>query len=230
MQWYDTPGGAVGEAVSRMSRTLRRCSRRISSASRTSSKGASVQVRDGSARSDPQPLGLSRRLAGATRRARRRFGHDQARPRGLSRGDRHRRVRPGAGISSAVDVHVAHQAQREPDGQGISIACRWPIRAVHEIDLHVTPRTADFACAALIAEIEAPAPIGPLVFVNHLPNWQPSFEYERELQTVVAARQIEAMVSEQLLATSSSHGEKTSMPHRMQRRSGSGRGVNHSAA
>jgi len=93
------------------------------------------------------------------------------------------------------DVHVAHQAQREPDGQGISIACRWPIRAVHEIDLHVTPRTADFACAALIAEIDAPEPIGPLLFVNHLPNWQPSFEYERELQTVVAARHIEAMVS-----------------------------------
>jgi hypothetical protein len=33
------------------------------------------------------------------------------------------------------------------------------------------------------------------VFVNHLPNWQPSFEYERELQTVVATRHIEAMVS-----------------------------------
>jgi endonuclease/exonuclease/phosphatase family metal-dependent hydrolase len=55
----------------------------------------------------------------------------------------------------------------------------------------VTPRTEDFACGALIAEVFAPEPIGPLLFVNHLPNWQLTFEHERELQTVIAARTIE---------------------------------------
>jgi endonuclease/exonuclease/phosphatase family metal-dependent hydrolase len=62
---------------------------------------------------------------------------------------------------------------------------------VWEPDLNVTPRTEDFACGTLIAEVFAPEPIGPLLFVNHLPNWQLTFEHERELQTVIAARTIE---------------------------------------
>jgi endonuclease/exonuclease/phosphatase family metal-dependent hydrolase len=62
---------------------------------------------------------------------------------------------------------------------------------VWEPDLNVTPRTDDFACGTLIAEVLAPEPIGTLLFVNHLPNWQLTFEHERELQTVIAARTIE---------------------------------------
>ena len=58
---------------------------------------------------------------------------------------------------------------------------------MREPDLNVTPRTADFACGTLIAEVLAPEPVGPLLFVNHLPNWQLTFEHERELQTVIAA-------------------------------------------
>jgi endonuclease/exonuclease/phosphatase family metal-dependent hydrolase len=96
------------------------------------------------------------------------------------------------------NYYLAHQEIREPGGpadveagQGISIASRWPIEDVHELDLHVTPRTADFACGVLLAQIQAPPPIGPLLFVNHFPNWQLAFEYERELQAVAAARVIE---------------------------------------
>jgi endonuclease/exonuclease/phosphatase family metal-dependent hydrolase len=85
--------------------------------------------------------------------------------------------------------HVVHQSEREPDGQGISIASRWPIEAVHELDLNVTDRTADFACGTLVAEITAP--FGRLLFANHLPNYQLAFERERELQAVVAARFLE---------------------------------------
>jgi hypothetical protein len=62
---------------------------------------------------------------------------------------------------------------------------------VWEPDLNVTPRTDDFACGTLIAEVFAPEPIWPLLFVNHLPNWQLTFEHERELQTVIAARATE---------------------------------------
>ena len=92
--------------------------------------------------------------------------------------------------------HVAHQAEREPDGQGASIASRWPISAVHEVDLNVTPRTADFACTTLVAEVSAPEPYGPLVFANHVPSWQLQFEHERELQALAAARFLEDLAGE----------------------------------
>lgn len=92
------------------------------------------------------------------------------------------------------DFHVVHQKNRDPEGMGISIASRWTLEAIHDIDLHVTERTKNFPCGILIAEINAPAPIGQLLFANHFPNWQLNFEYERELQTVTAAKFIEQLV------------------------------------
>jgi endonuclease/exonuclease/phosphatase family metal-dependent hydrolase len=95
------------------------------------------------------------------------------------------------------EVHVAHQTEREPGeegverGQGVSIASRWPIGAVREVDLHVTPRTAGFACTTLVAELETP--LGSLIFANHLPSWQLQFERERELQAVAAAQALEGL-------------------------------------
>jgi endonuclease/exonuclease/phosphatase family metal-dependent hydrolase len=96
------------------------------------------------------------------------------------------------------DFHVAHQRDREADrqdgtedGQGASVASRWPLGSVREVDLETGPRTGDFAHTTLIAEVLAPEPIGPLLFVNHLPSWQLTFEHERESQAVVAARAIE---------------------------------------
>ena len=56
-------------------------------------------------------------------------------------------------------------------------------------------RADDFACGALIAEVFAPEPIGTLLFVNHLPNWQLTFEHERELQTVIVGRAIEEIAT-----------------------------------
>ena len=93
-------------------------------------------------------------------------------------------------------LHVAHHGRRETDGQGISIASRWPLGRVEELDLQVNARTGDFACTTLIAELDVPGGIGPLLFVNHLPNWQLGFERERELQTVPVARRIEELVGE----------------------------------
>jgi len=92
------------------------------------------------------------------------------------------------------EYQVAHQTEREPDGQGASIASRWPLGELHEVDLDVTPRTADFACTTLVAEVLAPEPFAPLVFANHVPNWQLDFERERELQTLAAARFLEELV------------------------------------
>ncbi len=96
------------------------------------------------------------------------------------------------------EYHVAHQKDREThrqdgteNGQGVSIASRWPLGAVREVDLDVTPRTGDFAHTTLLAEVFVPEPVGPLLFVNHLPSWQLTFEHERELQTGAAARFVE---------------------------------------
>jgi endonuclease/exonuclease/phosphatase family metal-dependent hydrolase len=89
--------------------------------------------------------------------------------------------------------HIAHASRREPDGSGASIASRWPIRQVREVDLQVTPRTAAFPAVALIAEVLAPDPIGPLLLVNHNPNWELSFEHERELQAVRTAQAVESI-------------------------------------
>ena len=55
----------------------------------------------------------------------------------------------------------------------------------------MTPRTDDFAWGAMIAEVLAPDPVGTLLFVNHLPDWQLTHEHERELQTVIVGRAIE---------------------------------------
>jgi endonuclease/exonuclease/phosphatase family metal-dependent hydrolase len=94
------------------------------------------------------------------------------------------------------DFHVAHQAEREPDGQGVSIASRWPMEDVREVDLNVTPRTAGFACTTLVAEIRAPPPFGELLFANHLPSWQLQYEHERELQALAAARFLEELAGD----------------------------------
>lgn len=88
-------------------------------------------------------------------------------------------------------LHLAQQTERAADGQGITIASRWPITQVHELDQQLGPRTADFACTTLIAEIDAPT--GRLLLVNHFPSWKLNLEAEREAQAVVAARAIEEL-------------------------------------
>jgi endonuclease/exonuclease/phosphatase family metal-dependent hydrolase len=91
------------------------------------------------------------------------------------------------------DYHVFHARERHGNGDGASLASRWPLGELHELDLHVTARTADFACTTIVAEVLAPEPYTPLVFANHMPSWQLQFEHERELQAVVAARFLEEL-------------------------------------
>lgn len=99
--------------------------------------------------------------------------------------------------------YVAHQADREPGdsddvepGQGHSLASRWPLGEVRELDLHVTPRTAGFACGTLAVDVQAPQPFGPLLFAFHNPSWRLDQEYERELQAVAAATFLEEFAAE----------------------------------
>jgi endonuclease/exonuclease/phosphatase family metal-dependent hydrolase len=96
-----------------------------------------------------------------------------------------------------ADYYVHHQVTGLlGDGNCAAIACRWPLLRVRELDQQLTPRAADFPATTLVAEIEIPSRVGKLLFVNHLPSWKPQHELERELQTVAAARAIEALVSE----------------------------------
>lgn len=65
------------------------------------------------------------------------------------------------GYDQAADVldrryEIIHQQDRETDGQGITTASRWPVGEIIELDIKVTSRTGDFACASLITEILAP--------------------------------------------------------------------------
>ena len=90
--------------------------------------------------------------------------------------------------------HLTHHPLREPDGSGITIASRWPIGTVRELDLQVGPRTADFPASAQIADIHWPHSDVPLLLVNHKPSWATNLEYERGRQAVLTAGYIEELV------------------------------------
>ena len=92
--------------------------------------------------------------------------------------------------------HIVHQGVGFlGDGNhGVSIVSRWPLGEVREANLHLTERTGDYPCAALVAEVLAPEPLGPLLFVSFGPSHQLSVELERELQALATARLVEGMV------------------------------------
>ncbi|MFL5954347.1 MAG: endonuclease/exonuclease/phosphatase family protein [Gaiellaceae bacterium] len=95
------------------------------------------------------------------------------------------------------EYSVHHQTVGRQGGElCIAIASKWPVAELREIEHERTPRMRDFPAGTLLAEVEPPKAVGPLLFVNHLPAWEPAHELERERQTVAAARVIEEIVSE----------------------------------
>src|SRR5690349_7940732 len=54
---------------------------------------------------------------------------------------------------------VVHQSKADGDVVGVALASRWPVEAVHELDLRVSDRMADSLDVSLAAEIVAPEPI-----------------------------------------------------------------------
>ena len=104
----------------------------------------------------------------------------------------------GGGYDQVRDLlgpafHVHHQAGRETDGSGLSIASRWPLLKVREEALAVTNRVAPSRMA--VAEILTPGTLGLLLIAHHNASWQLGFEHERELQAVAAARYVEEEAS-----------------------------------
>lgn len=101
---------------------------------------------------------------------------------------------PGQTRDQATDLlgpgyHVAENPSRSEGAVGAAIASRWPLAAVHEVDLSVEPRV-PFA-AAVLAEVELPKPFGRTVLVHYGAAYQFGYERERELQAVVCARFVE---------------------------------------
>jgi endonuclease/exonuclease/phosphatase family metal-dependent hydrolase len=97
------------------------------------------------------------------------------------------------------EFRVAHHGGQSEDGTGAAIASRWPLGELLEADLHVTPRVDPangWIGRVAAAEVLAPDPVGPLLFVHHKPSWQRGFERERELQAVAAARFVEELLGE----------------------------------
>jgi endonuclease/exonuclease/phosphatase family metal-dependent hydrolase len=97
------------------------------------------------------------------------------------------------------EFQVAHQTVGlVGDGRhhGASVASRWPIQDVHEVDLHVTARTGGYSCGAVIADVSAPEPIGRVLVVSHGPSWEWWAEAERDLQALAVVRRIEELVSD----------------------------------
>ncbi len=88
-----------------------------------------------------------------------------------------------------------HQRDRAEDGTGLTLASRLPLTEVAELDLAGIGRPARFPVAALIAEVVVPDPIGPLLFVGYTPAWQRDYEYEREVQAVTTARELEKLAT-----------------------------------
>jgi endonuclease/exonuclease/phosphatase family metal-dependent hydrolase len=94
------------------------------------------------------------------------------------------------------DFHVLHQGRRTPEGVGCSIVSRWAPVRVEEIDLLVTERVDPNDFPGRSTAVEFATELGPVLLVNHKPNWQVGYERERELQALEVARWIERLVDD----------------------------------
>ena len=96
-------------------------------------------------------------------------------------------------ILEGLDYLSIHQfdLQRPDRPYGTLIASRWPISRSDLVKLPSTERGKGFPRAIQAAEIDAPKPIGRLLFVNPKPHYEPHMELEREMQAVALADYIE---------------------------------------
>ncbi len=96
------------------------------------------------------------------------------------------------------DYTVVHQTigvVGDGTHRGASLATRLPVRTVHEVDLHLTPRTGDYSCGTVVVDVVAPESFGRMLVACHGGSWAWWAEHERELQAVVAARRLEELVA-----------------------------------
>ncbi|MBY8871821.1 endonuclease/exonuclease/phosphatase family protein [Micromonospora sp. PLK6-60] len=112
-----------------------------------------------------------------------------------------------AGDLLGPEHHLVPHPGRSADGVGAVLASRWPMRTLGVLDLHVAPRTAALPwSAAVVVEVAAPPPLGPVIVAHHKPTWQYDAEHERELQAVRTARYLEEVVAERRPERLDPHG------------------------
>jgi endonuclease/exonuclease/phosphatase family metal-dependent hydrolase len=107
-------------------------------------------------------------------------------------------VEPGqAADLLGPDRHtVRHRTAAPDDPVGAELVSRWPFGAVHHVDLHLGADTAALPwTGAVLAEVLAPPPFGPLLVVHHKPVWPIDREAVRERQAVLVARAVEELVA-----------------------------------
>ncbi len=106
----------------------------------------------------------------------------------------------GSGDDPALDLlgpdyTLVRHSGRSADGVGAVLATRWPVGAIRELDLHVSPRVTLPWAAAVAAEVELPAPVGPTLVVHHKPTYEIGYSQEREQQAVATARFVEQLTA-----------------------------------
>jgi len=93
------------------------------------------------------------------------------------------------------EYHLLHHPVRLADGQGDSIASRWPIIADYEIGVPSGDGATGSLSSSVVVEIDAPPPIGPVMIVNHATAFELTREADRERQAVVIANYLEQHVA-----------------------------------
>jgi endonuclease/exonuclease/phosphatase family metal-dependent hydrolase len=104
----------------------------------------------------------------------------------------------GEGVTDLLPnaVHVARHSRWSADGVGAALVSRWPFGPVRELDLRITDRAATLPwAAAVVAEVQAPPPLGPFLVVHHKPSWQLPYAYERERQAARTAGFVEEVLA-----------------------------------
>ncbi|WP_309104623.1 endonuclease/exonuclease/phosphatase family protein [Microbacterium sp.] len=91
--------------------------------------------------------------------------------------------------------NIAHsQARSADEDSGISVASRWPLEVVAEIDLTAGGRAVDeYIWASLVVRVHTPS--GPVIIANHFPEAAADGEIERQRQAVLVAQELESLAS-----------------------------------
>jgi endonuclease/exonuclease/phosphatase family metal-dependent hydrolase len=93
------------------------------------------------------------------------------------------------------DYYLAHHSVRLADGQGDTIASRWPIETVHQARVPSSDPTAAPLSSTLLARIDVPSPVGPVILANHASAFELDREYDRGRQAVAIAGALEREVA-----------------------------------
>ena len=95
------------------------------------------------------------------------------------------------------DFTIVDLPGRSPNGSGECLASRWPLSAVSTLDVPVPGGGGNgMRATAVVAEVLAPPPFGPLLAVHHRGAYHLNLEGVREQQALATARFVEDLVAD----------------------------------